>query len=823
MTSAGGGGCGFASFFQAGTGQDPYGYQQDLALRPALPEALLVPTGAGKTYAVLMAWLWRRRFAADPEQRQRTPRRLVLCLPMRVLVTQTVDVVTQCLSRLHILADEATDVQDGVSVHVIMGGEADDSWMRAPERDAVLIGTQDMLLSRALNRGYGVSRFRWPALFGLLNSDSLWVFDEVQLMGSGLYTSAQMDAFRSEFGTCGETKCIWMSATAEPEWLATVNRRTPAPGNVLRLGEEDAKCHLAKRLNARKTLRRASVTSTPSKKAEVVARYAVEVAGLVLDHHIRGSLTLVVVNTVERAAGIYQAVVKATPKAEVMLVHSRFRFVERESLEARLKCRVNPDGPGRIVVSTQVIEAGVDISAKTLITEIAPWSSLVQRWGRVNRAGEHNESSILWIDIPDDAALPYSPEDFAESRTALDGLEGKSVAPALLPKIAAQYQPRFAFRRRDFEELFDTTPDITGTDIDVSRFVRGQDDPDVRVFWRDWKDAKSLQDMPGPHRREICPAPISEVKSLAAKPVAERAIWRWDHVDGRWVKADLRDVFPGQTYLLHCTSGGYVSDRGWSPTSKDPVKDVRVEGTPQNDSVKNDGRNQAGKWISLQEHSEDVVKALSGIIDRLGPALPESILESLKTAALWHDVGKAYHVFQEAMRQHLSESDRSERASHLWAKRPKGDKRIEYSHPYFRHELASALVVLKNLHDPLAAYLVASHHGKVRGTIRSIPGEKPSEDGGRYALGIWEGEGISQVDLGDVVAPETTFSLECMGMGLSETGEPSWVDLVAGLLSRSDLGPFRLAYLESLLVAADWAASAKEGGDDADGSSENTE
>ena len=46
------------------------------------------------------------------------------------------------------------------------------------------------------------------------------------------------------------------------------------------------------------------------------------------------------------------------------------------------------DRAGRIVVATQVVEAGVDISARTLVTELAPWSSLVQRFGRVARYEE---------------------------------------------------------------------------------------------------------------------------------------------------------------------------------------------------------------------------------------------------------------------------------------------------------------------------------------------------------------------------------------------------------------------------------------------------
>ena len=37
-----------------------------------------------------------------------------------------------------------------MKVHVLMGGEEAEDWDLAPDSEAVLIGTQDMLLSRAL-------------------------------------------------------------------------------------------------------------------------------------------------------------------------------------------------------------------------------------------------------------------------------------------------------------------------------------------------------------------------------------------------------------------------------------------------------------------------------------------------------------------------------------------------------------------------------------------------------------------------------------------------------------------------------------------------
>ena len=88
---------------------------------------------------------------------------------MRSLVEQTLRNTHQWLGSL--------ELSDEVGLHVLMGGEDAGEWDIHPERNAVIVGTQDMLLSRGLNRGYGMSRYRWPMHFGLLNNDCLWVMD----------------------------------------------------------------------------------------------------------------------------------------------------------------------------------------------------------------------------------------------------------------------------------------------------------------------------------------------------------------------------------------------------------------------------------------------------------------------------------------------------------------------------------------------------------------------------------------------------------------------------------------------------------------------
>ncbi|MDD4651064.1 MAG: hypothetical protein PHQ34_02425 [Methanothrix sp.] len=80
----------YREFFRTATfdnnsqkGHDPYPFQTRLATGEKLPELIDIPTGLGKTDAVVLAWLWRRRFAGQ-EVRRATPRRLVYCLPMRM-------------------------------------------------------------------------------------------------------------------------------------------------------------------------------------------------------------------------------------------------------------------------------------------------------------------------------------------------------------------------------------------------------------------------------------------------------------------------------------------------------------------------------------------------------------------------------------------------------------------------------------------------------------------------------------------------------------------------------------------------------------------
>jgi CRISPR-associated endonuclease/helicase Cas3 len=249
-----------------------------------------------------------------------------------------------------------------------------------------------------------------------------------------------------------------------------------------------------------------------------------DVAKAIWEKHLAGTQTLVVLNTVERAKEVYAELEKLRKRSKsprLVLVHSRFRPREREELNRQL----TQTAVDRIIVATQVVEAGVDISCRTLITELAPWASIVQRIGRCNRTGDDGPGRVFWIDLGEKLALPYSTTDLDFARTHLEKLDGANVAPKALDdyKRANEkpgepflpFEHKYVLRRRDLLDLFDTTPDLSGNDIDIQRFVRSDDpDTDVQVFWRDMMaDDWDVS----PQRKELCNVPVGSIKAFLKK------------------------------------------------------------------------------------------------------------------------------------------------------------------------------------------------------------------------------------------------------------------------------------------------------------------
>jgi CRISPR-associated endonuclease/helicase Cas3 len=892
----------FDAFFQAATGHAPFDYQRRLASGEqesgesaahwlsygTVCESKLIniPTGLGKTAAVVLAWLWNRVQVWSAEGGRLNsgwPRRLVYCLPMRTLVEQTRDNALEWLVRLAFAAapDDETvakararlsnQAQERLkrdeselrwhtgelagarsdllwlaehSPVILMGGEELEperrDWDTHPERPAILIGTQDMLLSRALNRGYGMSRYRWPIHFGLLNHDALWVMDETQLMGVSLETSAQLDGFHHPLGQAAEPVLPgaraftwWMSATLDMERLATVDHPRPADGwPTVKLEVTDLRFDaVCQRREAPKSLSPASLTLT-STAAKELPTYARQLAQRLIQVHQAGSLTLVIVNSVLRAQKVFEALGQLKPSARLGLIHSRFCAPDRERQQ-----RILFEPGDRIVVATQAVEAGVDVSARVLITELAPWPALVQRFGRCNRDGawtKAGEARVLWVDwqpAEDKDAVPYSLAELDTARAVLE--KSSDVSPASLEGVAVPSTPvvRPILRRKDLLELFDTTPDLAGHDLDISRYIRDGEDTDVRVFWRDLGGHAPAAGIPEPNREELCAVSLPRFREFAVRLGKETDKLRektkdydlalgpfiWNQIEERWEPA-VR-IRPGATYLLDVRAGGYSADTGWTGELAEFAKPsswvqslAAAAEAPATEGYSGNVSSFQRTWVTLRDHTRSVVHQTNSITQAL--AVTPAVADALGRAALWHDVGKAHEVFQKALRNGPHQPEEPAILHANSKNRPSSFAPPDYRR-FFRHELASALAWLQagpgdQPERDLIAYLVAAHHGKVRVSIRSLPGEEPPADrpDARLARGVLDGDGLPAVELDGLHVPSVKLDLGLMEMGCDAARGPSWLARMLALRDR--FGPFQLALLETLLRAADARASAAE-------------
>lgn len=795
-----------------GHSKEPYPYQVRLA-EDGLPDVVHAATGTGKTAAVVLAWLYRitsedRTIAAE------TPRRLIMVLPTRALTTQVGDDVARWLKNL--------GLSETVRVHTMMGGaldkEALHDWRRSMHRPTVVIGTMDMILSRALVRGYGCPRGVYPIDAALVTNGAHIVVDEVQLSPQGVSSLRQLAAFQRRYKTAEPVGLTLMSATIDERIMSTIDN--PFDEETARIvTHEDAAsgyqspsatAELGRRSDAQRTIRHLGTAT------------AADLGCAIIERHKSATLTLAVVNTVETAREVYRQVREVTPRVPVLLLHSRFRGEERRTLEER---RQQLAASGGIIISTQCIEAGVDMDAATLYTELAPWPSLMQRIGRCNRSGTSSaeQSTIYWTDTL--AKGPYDTRELEHARAALADLDGQIVTASRLAEIARDRIPNTdldlrILRRRDFDQLFDTTPDLSGADIDIRRFIHSDDDLDVQLAWTDTAPTAMRMSRPVyPPESARCPVSFSAARSFLRKPTVEA--WTFRPEDDAWVRArQSTTIRPQEVVLVAVASGGYSTEFGFDPGSRSEVPAVQEpEARPPEDEGPNSepgSVNYEASWLSLAQHGEDVLSHVRALLDTIEPnEIDVRVRRAAAAAGLLHDIGKSHPDWQRAVvatsPQSLTDDLRpvakSPSRTPLRFKDKDGKRRFG-----FRHEMVSVALletpgareVLDAMGvDPedrfLVSYLVGAHHGYLR-----VSGRDPRADGrtGQTLFGCVEGEDIGQVQVrGHRLGPDR-ISLAPFKPG----AQRSWTEQVEDLLGR--LGPFRLAYLEALVRMADWRASA---------------
>ena len=311
---------------------------------------LQAPTGAGKTRAALLPFLHAIEHNRD------FPHKCLYAVPMRVLANQFVAEYTGEIRR--------AGRDDRIRVAIQTGEHADDRELTA----TLTFATIDQVLSSFLLSPYSLPR-RLSNLNAGAVAASYLVFDEFHLFDpiSTLPTTLEMLQMLR-----GVAPFLLMTATFSADMLdglADALDAVVAP-------ENDAARQAMQALSSQQKTRRYHVADTPLSADKVLARHK--------------ERTLVVCNVVNRARALFE-VLRDHPDrgdAQVLLLHSRFLPEDRQRIEEEIQRLFGKDGDQSeswIVVATQVVEVGLDITCQTLHTELAPANAILQRAGRCAR------------------------------------------------------------------------------------------------------------------------------------------------------------------------------------------------------------------------------------------------------------------------------------------------------------------------------------------------------------------------------------------------------------------------------------------------------
>lgn len=615
----------FGDFYLEIRKRKPYRWQRRAArelTEGAIWPALSAPTGTGKT-TLIECFLFALACVAQKRPRP-LPLRLTWVIDRRGVADDVFDHARSAAEAIHKGSGEITSIvraqlralsadhlpadEPPVQVRLWRGGLAGAMASEGPRTPlvpvapAVVCSTVDQIGSRLLFRGYGVSHRSRPMEAALVGNDNLVVLDEAHLSGPFCSTArAVVDArVQSEVAT-GPLRVTEVSATHAGE----------REGAFRLTQEERSEPEIAKRLAARKWASLIPGTNQVRKLASEATRLARDGAQIVG----------VVTNTVATARATLDAL---GPDVTGLLFIGPCRPLERASLLERIpgreKRRGDLDKP-LFVVGTQTLEVGLDLDFDALVTACAPLSSLVQRFGRLDRAGDlqQTKAAIIappkachvygeitnltwdWLnEVSGGADLDFGPEG-AEQLLAKDPpqLEDQPTAPILAPWHV--------------DYLMQTSHDPVPSP-DVGVFLHGEralELADVQIAWRadlrpppdDSLDSEAWADAEWaprlrlrlPHAGELVSLPLPAVRHwLAREPQIEIAdiesLGEAKGVDSQGrvaLRVPPRDpggavhpepvyaskLAPGDVIVVPALYGG-CDEFGWAPTSVEPVTDL---------------------------------------------------------------------------------------------------------------------------------------------------------------------------------------------------------------------------------------------------------
>lgn len=355
----------YISFYKEKLSFSPYQYQLKVAesLLEGKNVILCVPTGCGKTWASVMPFL----FALQNKLKD-FPQKIIYSSPLRTLTNSIYE-----------------DVLKVTKTSTIQTGEYSEDKFFESE---IIFSTIDQTLSNFLCFPLPLSHAQANINAGALIGSYL-VFDEFHLLDTKLSMATTIGMLKM-LGNL--TRCCIMTATLNEKFMNDLK------GNLTNFEIVT----LDDFPNDKEKI--GSLLPTVNKKEIEVIPETLS-AENIADKHI--SKTIVICNKVETAQKIYQDLIKIIERdfslkniatENIICLHSRFFNNDRKSKENKLKSlfgkKCNKDEQA-ILIATQVVEAGMDLSCNVMHTELSPISSFLQRAGRCARF--ENETGKIFI------------------------------------------------------------------------------------------------------------------------------------------------------------------------------------------------------------------------------------------------------------------------------------------------------------------------------------------------------------------------------------------------------------------------------------------
>lgn len=345
------------------TGFQPRQFQQKTIAKILEQQNVLLraPTGSGKTETAIAPFLLAKILGI-----QDFPNKLIYIVPLRTLATSLRDRAAKLVETWE---DQYRKAKERKLVVTLQTGENPED----PRFEGdIVFCTIDQLLSSFLSIPYSVGRGSANVNAGVVFASYL-VFDELHLLDPDRSFATTLELLKQVQEIA---PFLLMSATLTEELAEQICQAIK--GNIYLMNIR------AKDLKAIETRQRyfeaASFPLTASAIVDDVQKH-------------KRQRVIVLCNTVAQAQGIFQDLrnlVNNQP-IKVSLLHSRFLPSDRKQKEANLKqvfgkegCHQD-DGYCHILVSTQVIEAGMDLTCNIMHTMLCPMNTLLQRAGRCAR------------------------------------------------------------------------------------------------------------------------------------------------------------------------------------------------------------------------------------------------------------------------------------------------------------------------------------------------------------------------------------------------------------------------------------------------------